>query len=111
MKDLSACVLIMTAVPDLLTAKRIAHQTVEHGMAACAHISPAGLSVYMWEGKLQAESEMQLLIKTTQAKQEACVQEIKLAHPYEIPEIVVMPIVGGLPEYLSWVAKEVASHD
>lgn len=98
-------IVILTAVPDLLTAKRIAHNTVEHYQAACAHILPQGLSVFMWEGVLHAEQEHQIILKTTKLKQQACIDEIRKAHPYEVPEIIVLPITAGLPEYLAWLQK------
>ena len=63
-------------------------------------------SVYRWKGKVVRESEVVLLLKTRRSLVAACTKAIRAAHPYELPEVVAVPIVGGLPEYLEWVVRE-----
>jgi periplasmic divalent cation tolerance protein len=68
-------------------------------------------SVYRWQGQMERGQEHQLLIKTKLAQFEAVEKTIKLVHPYELPEIVVVPIVGGHQPYLNWITESVAKHE
>ena len=101
----SEIVLVMTSASDLLLAKRIAHLVIEEGLAACIHIGSPVLSVYSWKGDVEGAEEIPLQIKTTWSCQEALVARIKALHPYEVPEIIVLPVIGGYGPYLEWVRE------
>jgi len=97
--------LVLTNLPDRAAAERIADLVIEKRFAACVNIL-ACRSVYRWNGAVQRDEEHPLLIKTTAdryAELEAAIQE---AHPYELPEIIAVPIERGLTAYLDWVAAE-----
>lgn len=96
-------VLIMTNAPDLLLAKRIAHLLIEEQLAACVNIGTVMLSVYGWNGDIEGAEEIPMLIKTTSDKQQAMIERLVELHPYDIPEAVVIPVLGGYAPYLDWV--------
>jgi len=98
--------LVLTNVPDESLAQTIARALVEQNLAACVNIMPAVRSVYRWQGALEQADEVTLLIKTTQARYAQLEAGIKAMHPYEVPEIIAVPIAAGLPAYLDWIAAE-----
>lgn len=98
--------IVLTNCPDADTAGRIASLLVEKRLAACVNILAPCSSVYRWEGKVERATEVPLLAKTTRAGYPALEAAIREAHPYELPEIVAVPLSAGLPDYLSWVAAE-----
>ena len=87
-------------------AQTLAQALIERRLAACVNVLADCTSVYRWEGKVESCSEVPLLIKTTAARYPALEQAIRNLHPYELPEIIAVPIAHGLPEYLNWVAAE-----
>jgi periplasmic divalent cation tolerance protein len=101
---MSTSVLIaLSTCPDADVAGRIARALVGEGLAACVNAVPGVTSVYLWEGAVQTDAEVQLLIKTTEARLPALIDRVRELHPYELPEVIAMPVIGGLPEYLQWV--------
>jgi len=98
-------VLVISNAPDLLLAKRIAHVLVEDGLAACVNLGAPILSIYHWEGQIEGAEEVPLWIKTTVGQQHAVVQALAKLHPYEVPEIIVVPVIGGSAPYLDWVRE------
>lgn len=98
--------LIMTNCPDQPTAESLAAALVESRLAACVNILPPCRSVYRWRGLVESADEVPLLIKTTSERYAALEAEIQARHPYELPEIVALPVDKGLPAYLQWVADE-----
>lgn len=99
----SDAILVLTACPDEATAARIARDLVESGLAACVSRLPGAHSTYRWEGRLQDEPEVLLLIKTLATRFETLEMRLKSLHPYEVPEIIALPVVNGSPEYLAWL--------
>lgn len=99
----SDAILILTACPDEATAARIARDLVESGLAACVSRVPGIHSTYRWEGRLQDEPEVLLIIKTLAIRYQTLEMRLKSLHPYEVPEIIALPVAGGSPEYLSWL--------
>jgi len=97
--------LALCTCPDEESALRIANTLVESGLAACANISQRVTSVYRWKGKTETASEHLLLIKTVARRYAALEVCIKEHHPYELPELIAVPIDRGLPAYLSWVIQ------
>jgi periplasmic divalent cation tolerance protein len=98
-----ACV-VMTTLGSSSDAARIARHLVEGRLAACVQILPPMTSVYPWEGRVEEASEWLLLIKTLWVSYPALEAALREIHPYQIPEIIVLPIVAGLPAYLDWLA-------
>lgn len=98
--------LVVTNCPDEASANAIALAVVEGRLAACVNILPPVRSIYRWQGALESASEIPLLIKTTAAGYPALEKAIAGLHPYEVPEIIALPIAQGLPAYLNWLAAE-----
>jgi len=98
--------LVITTLPDAASAEALATTLVEAGLAACANILAPCRSVYRWQGQTERAAEVPLLIKTTAARYAALEAAIRAHHPYELPEIIAVPIGHGLPAYLAWVAAE-----
>lgn len=97
--------LVLTNCSDETSANAIALAVVEARLAACVNILPRIQSIYRWQGKVESASEIPLLIKTTADNYPALESAIRAQHPYEIPEIIALPIERGLPAYLNWVAE------
>ena len=95
--------IVLTSCPDEACAERIARALVEEGLAACVNILPPMRSVYRWKGKIEDATELLLVIKSTAARFPAIRERLRALHPYELPEIIAVPIVDGLPEYLAWL--------
>jgi periplasmic divalent cation tolerance protein len=98
--------LVITNVPNLAAAERIATALVEEGAAACVNVLAECMSMYRWHGKIERTSEVPLLIKTTRAAYPRLESSLRSLHPYELPEIIALPVSAGLPEYLNWVVQE-----
>lgn len=98
--------LVLTNLPDRAAAERLAGALIEKRVAACVNILAPCRSVYRWQGKVQQDEEHPILIKTTEQRYAALEAAIRAAHPYELPEIIALPIERGLPAYLDWVAAE-----
>lgn len=101
--------LVLTNLPDRAAAEKLADAVIEKRLAACINILAPCRSVYRWQGAVQHEEEHPVLIKTTREAYAALEAEIRALHPYELPEIIAVPIERGLPAYLEWVATETAS--
>jgi periplasmic divalent cation tolerance protein len=98
--------IIYSTTDTLETAKMIARSLVKEKLVACVHIIPQIESIYRWQGKIEETNECVLLVKTTDRNVEKTIQKIRSLHPYEVPEILVFPPVGGLKEYLEYVEDE-----
>lgn len=98
--------LAITTCPDMDVADTIAATLVEEGLAACVNILPGARSVYEWQGKLEKEQELVLLIKSTGNRLAALEARLLELHPYELPELIVVPVIGGLAPYLSWIETQ-----
>ena len=101
-----SALLVLTNLPDRTAAERLADALVEKRVAACINILAPCRSVFRWQGAVQHDEEHPVLIKTTREAYAALEAEIRAHHPYELPEIVALPIERGLPAYLDWVADE-----
>jgi len=103
--------LVFCTCPDAPAADRIADSLVREGLAACVNQIPGLTSVYRWEGRIERDAETLLLIKTTDARFDALSARVRELHPYDLPEIVAVPVALGLPEYLEWVCACTANDD
>ena len=98
--------LVLTNLPDRAAAERLAGSLVEMRLAACVNILAPCLSVYRWKDAMQRDEEHPMLIKTTAECYPELETAIRAGHPYELPEIIAVPIERGLPAYLDWVAAQ-----
>ncbi len=98
--------LVLTNLPDRASAEQLADALVRARVAACVSILAPCRSVYRWQGALQRDEEYPVLIKTTVARYAELEAAIRKRHPYELPEIVAVPVERGLPGYLDWVEEE-----
>ena len=97
--------LATTTAPDLETAQRIARRLVEDRLAACVQIIQGIRSVYRWQGRVQEEPEVLLLVKTSETQIPRIEDLLHQIHPYELPELAGVPITGGSASYLRWLAE------
>ena len=97
--------LVLSTFPDLETARRISGQVLEQKEAACANILPAIESIYWWKGKVETGNETLVLFKTTVDHYDRFQTILRGLHPYEVPEIIALPINRGLPDYLQWLTS------
>ena len=98
--------LVLTNVPERAAAERLADMLVEKRLAACVNILAPCRSVYRWKDAVQHDEEHPMLMKTTVERYPALEQALRAAHPYELPEIIAIPVDRGLAAYLDWVAGE-----
>jgi periplasmic divalent cation tolerance protein len=97
---------IYSTTDTIDTAKSIARSHVKERLVACVHIIPKIESIYRWQGKIEEADECVLIAKTSERNVNKVMQKIRSLHPYEVPEIIVIPPVGGLKEYLDYVEEE-----
>ncbi|HSD61843.1 MAG TPA: divalent-cation tolerance protein CutA [Burkholderiales bacterium] len=102
-------ILVITNLPDRDSALGVAEQLVTERLAACVNMLGECTSVYRWKGEMERAAEVTLLIKTRAALYPRVEAAIRALHPYELPEIVAVPISAGLPGYLQWIAAETAA--
>lgn len=98
----SAYCMVITTAPDRDEAEKLAQGILENRLAACVQLSDIR-SFFFWEGEIQNDDEVSLFIKTTGKRYPGLESYIRDYHSYEVPEIVRLPITGGLPEYLAWL--------
>ena len=99
-------VLIYATCPSSAEAERIGGTLVERGLAACVNILPGMTAIYVWDGKLNRETEAVLIIKTVARLANRVIAEAKALHPYDNPALVVLPISGGSADFLAWIAGQ-----
>ena len=96
--------LALSTFPDAETARRIANQLVTEKFAACANILPSAESIYRWKDEIESGNETLVFFKLSEDRQAAFQEKLRALHPYEVPEIIFLPVSAGLPEYLRWIA-------
>ncbi|UCH72573.1 MAG: divalent-cation tolerance protein CutA [Thermoplasmatales archaeon] len=97
---------VYTTIDNILDARKIAHNLVEEQLVVCVNIIPKVESIYRWKGKIENSEEYILIAKTTDINVKKTIQKIKKLHGYELPDIIVLPIIGGLKDYLDYIANE-----
>ena len=102
-KPESRVLMAFSTCPDEASACRIAEILVSEGLATCVNRLPGVRSTYFWDGRLQDDAEILLIIKTTDRRLPDLAGRLKSLHPYEVPELVAVPVVGGNERYLDWV--------
>lgn len=101
-------VFLYVTLPDEAAALALATTLVAERLAACGNVFPAMRSVYRWQERVEQAGEAVLIVKTTAASAQAATERIRALHPYEVPCIVTLPITGGNPAFLAWIAEQVA---
>lgn len=96
-------VIVLCTAPDEATAQQLATRVLNAKLAACVTLIPNVTSFYYWQGKLQQEYEVQMLLKTNRRNQHNLLLSLKENHPYQVPELLVLPVKAGDKEYLSWL--------
>lgn len=104
-------IVVLTTCPSAQEAENIAHLLVEERLAACVQILPPMRSLYRWRGALEQSEELLLLIKTRRSLFGPLARRLRMAHSYEVPEILALPVVDGSEDYLQWLDSELASAD
>lgn len=99
------CLVAFITAPNEAEAETIARSLVEERLAACVNIVKGIRSLYRWEGKVQDDQEVLMVVKTRQRHLEHLVARVKEIHSYTVPEIIAMPILGGSADYLTWLAE------
>lgn len=97
---------VFCTVPDLARARQIGTVLVEKQLAACVNLVPAVESIFRWEGAISRESEVLAVIKTSAARFGELERELVALHPYEVPEVIALPVTAGSAAYLAWVVAE-----
>lgn len=100
-------IIALTTCPDEAVAARIATALVSERLAGCVNRIPGIRSTYIWDGRLKDEPEILLIMKTTMDRVAALERRLRELHPYELPELVVTPPLGGNESYLDWIRRQV----
>ncbi len=98
--------LVVSTLPDRDSAVALAHALLEQRIAACVNLLSECASVYRWQGEIETANEVPVLIKTRESLYPQVEELIQRLHPYEVPEVVMVRVSGGLPAYLEWVSQE-----
>lgn len=104
-------VLVLTQLPDRISATKLAEALVNARLAACVNVLAPCSSIYHWQGKIESAEETPVLIKTTADKYGEVERAILNQHPYELPEIIRVSLAGGYPPYLQWIIQETSLQD
>lgn len=100
--------IVLTTCPDEETAGTLARGLVEGGLCACVSVLPGVRSYYRWRGAFESANELQLLIKTRADRYAELEAAIHARHPYEVPEVLAVPVHAGLAPYLAWIDESVS---
>lgn len=102
-------IMVFVTVPGARVGSRVSKGVLTSRLASCVSVIPRVRSMYWWEGKITQANEVMLVMKTTKSKYKKLERRIMELHPYQVPEIIAIPLVAGLPQYIEWVAREVAN--
>lgn len=104
-------VLALSTAPDAQTAARIGRALVDERLIACVNVVPGIVSIYRWRGEVHQDGEVLMLMKTRPGRVNRLRERISELHPYEVPELLVVPVVDGLAPYCRWVRDETPGDD
>ena len=99
-------VVVFITVDSQETARKITDKLLTERKAACVNIIPKVESQYWWQGKIESANELLLIVKTHAVLLEELIALVKQNHPYSVPEIIALPIIGGNKDYLKWIDRE-----
>ena len=100
-------VVVYTTCGNITEAESIARNLIDNRLAACVNVVPGLLSYYRWQGKVENDTELLLMIKTAGSLVDEVRNALETLHSYDLPEMIVLPIIGGSPNYLEWLEQEV----
>ena len=107
----SEVVILLSNFSDADTARKAVRALVEERLIACGNIIPGVESIYEWKGKLETSAEVTVLCKTIASRADEAQARLRALHPYEVPEILRVPVAAGWPDYLAWVAGQCSADD
>ena len=105
---MSDVVLLLSTFPNINDARSAAHSLVDERLVACGNIAPGVESIYRWKGEIENSMEVLVIFKTTTDRADEAQMRLRKLHPYEVPEIIRIPVTAGWPDYLGWVNECVA---
>ena len=100
-----SAIVIYSTCPDIESAERISRHIVEQRMAACVNLIPGITSIYTWDGNIQRDQEVLLVMKSTKDRFDDIQNLISDEHPYDLPELIAVPITESSPDYLEWIKQ------
>jgi len=103
-----SALVVLTTLGSIADARKLVRALVEDRLVACGTLLPGARSIYRWEGSMKEESEVVVLLKTDASKWDALAAAIRRLHPYDVPELLAVPVSRGLDRYLDWLESEVA---
>jgi periplasmic divalent cation tolerance protein len=95
----------LVTVPDAETGERLARALVAEGLAACVNLLPSVRSFYVWKGEMRDDAELLLVIKTSATRVDELIARVLAMHPYDVPEVLALPVDTGSPDYVAWVRE------
>ncbi len=98
---------VLVTVPDAVTGESLVRRLVEEEVVACGTILPNATSVYRWEGRVEQDTEALIVFKTTASGADRLVRRVPELHPYEVPEVLVLPVEAGHAPYMRWISENV----
>ncbi|KAH7302174.1 hypothetical protein KP509_23G059600 [Ceratopteris richardii] len=98
-------IVVYVTVPNKDAGKELANSIINSRLAACVNQVPGVESTYLWEGKVETDSEVLLIIKTRESLLESLTQHVIQNHKYDVPEVIALPIIGGNPSYIKWLEE------
>lgn len=108
---MSEFILVLSNFPDRASAEQATDALLEQKLVACVTILAESLSVYRWEGQVERAREIPVMIKTTAAAYPELEKVLRQNHPYDLPEIIALPIMFGLPDYLNWINQSLPARN
>jgi periplasmic divalent cation tolerance protein len=100
----TAVAIVFVTAPGSEVAERLVQSLVEERLAACGSVLPGITSIYRWEDRIERATEVQVMLKTATGSVAAVIERVRVLHPYDVPEILAVPVTHGLESYVSWVA-------
>lgn len=98
--------IVLITVPTRVIARSVARHLIENGLAASVNLVPSIESIYSWEDKIQTDEEILMIVKARAEKVESdLIPAIKSVHPYDVPEIIALPVIAGSQSYLDWIGS------
>ena len=102
---------VLVTAPNAAVAESMVRRLVEEGTVACGNILPGAASIYRWQGEIEHETESLIIFKTTAAGADRLVERVPELHPYDVPEVLVLPVEAGHGPYLDWVTENVSGSE
>ena len=106
----ASAIVVLTTLPNAGEAKALVRRLVEQRVVACGTVLGDVTSIYRWNGAIEEAGETQVILKTSRDRWEALQEAVRSSHPYDVPELLALPVESGLGAYLAWVAAETAAH-